>query len=259
MSNISANTFLDDQIVWIEDDWNRNTFPEIERVENHIQGLETLIALETRLGKNLSAQTLRVATLKTRVEHSYTNRIEKGLHLKEVLPALEAIGQKCIEIIHKVIPPSFFEVKPRSLPFLAPVASALVLGSYFFPSCRYGVLAAVIDYTIIAIMRKRKPRFDVRPAYSVHNNYTGPLMEELMFRGILQNGITLLAGRVLGIAISASIFGAAHVMCRSRTDRLIITNSAMYYGILNLQFGIFAAIAAHTCTNLLITSLNDSH
>lgn len=74
--------------------------------------------------------------------------------------------------------------------------------------------------------------------------------EELLFRGLIQQGLAGVVGPWAGLALASGIFGLAHKLGPS--DVLFITLSGAYMGFTFLQGDLMVPIALHACYDLFI-------
>lgn len=243
MSNI--NDIISD----LERDWNSSWVPDLNGIEEPLNLWKSFLNENQRDAEDRDLFA-RVCALKDRVDHSYT---------KMLIQIFRPLGEKFIKINDRIprlfLPSSFFVHKRYSLTYYVPIAGALLLGSYLSSTWRYAVLTSLSTFIFRQTLYRKLPKFDL--SYTLHPLLyvgVGPALEELNFRGILQNTVTWMTGSpVTGITLSATLFGALHLIHYPKTHAASCTLNGILYGILNHKLGLPAAIIAHACHNLLAT------
>ncbi len=174
---------------------------------------------------------------------------------------------------------------PPNCSFLPPTVAVLAFGALVFPSSvPIGILAGAGSFvaTIVVLVASRCFQLFVEDEEAENKQYshtemlqmtlTGPLIEEVIFRGGIQPlgtrailwlipaASALCLGTSLTIACCASIFftavlfGLAHLTNKHKNTHIQAYNAfkgGVIYGFLSVHFGLLAAIAAHMVHNTL--------
>lgn len=259
MVSMNRIEYIDSGIDKVERDWNTSWFPDVAQIEFRLLGEEMYLQENQGNAENRTAYD-NVCALRDRIDRSYT---------KKFVQMARSLDEKYIGLhlrIHHLLLPSFLlpsSLLPRSssqkrnYTFLhfTPFAAAALISPFFSATCRYAVLSALADFFFSHVLVFRKlPKFQLDfhdlPYYIIGC----PLIEELEFRGILQNSVTWLTGSSLaGIALSSALFGAVHHRGSSRKRMVLSALSSITYGILNHKFGLHAAFIAHATSNLIFS------
>lgn len=173
-----------------------------------------------------------------------------------------AVSTALITFHYKIIDklPSFlyYKTKDRIID-LIPLGIGLALGTYCSPTLRYAVVANTANFILQNILscfvRPFWPKEEIivdHPVCIVME----PLLEEIWFRGIAQNVLTWTTGSaIVGGTVSASLFGAMHLVYGSRNQAIFATITGLTLGFLNHNWGITAAVVGHITQNFLAAGL----
>lgn len=182
----------------------------------------------------------------------------------------------------------FFDLKNKKITLADKkyvlIWSGIAVGCLLSRSFRIGCVTQTILGTLSwAILLKRtKPTFGnlswassqkrVNPNYLSHyetqlgKEFFGfstyrPVMEEIFFRGVVQNAFTYISGSsVIGILTSSLVFCFAHIPNNLGygIQSAHLTNTCIHgimYGLLNDKWGLVASSAAHILNNSIYTQL----
>lgn len=177
--------------------------------------------------------------------------------------------------------------------YLIPTISVMILGALFVPHFATGLLAGLISMPVNLIIGCILVIFfaarDESTSESEHSEFLknqslycsliGPVGEELVFRGLIQqllilaltwlfpmaaNSILLFPGiniiAALSILLSSIIFGAAHAQNRHNNAHLQAVSTSItgvFLGLLAFHFGLGASIAAHILIGTILTTLHN--
>ncbi|MBM6700465.1 CPBP family intramembrane metalloprotease, partial [Bifidobacterium pullorum subsp. saeculare] len=83
----------------------------------------------------------------------------------------------------------------------------------------------------------------------LYADLVGPVVEEVVFRGLLMHGLRPL-GRVFAIVTSAAMFGLYH---DDLVQGLFAFGAGLMLGFVAMEYSLFWAIALHVCNNALLS------
>ena len=178
-----------------------------------------------------------------------------------------------VNLLPQNCPAGAIKVAPFQLGSLV-VDQAKRVGAVVFPATRslcLGILAgcvlrvfiqAVEYYCLFGNLHSFSPSYAniAKIEWSGMFNYKNlymvvgvPLKEEIIFRGIIQRGVSRITKSPLaGIVVSAGLFGAAHLGSRYKPvcNLSILTGfGGLVFGILNHRLGLAAPFGAHAAYN----------
>ena len=182
----------------------------------------------------------------------------------------------------KVNQHTFFKPQ-RNWGYVIPTVTLGVVGVIFLPHFTLGLaiglcellLSLAIHFIVSKLFLFSTPDqreyLEVLTKHPLLATLCAPIVEECLFRGILQplliGGLLLCFPQfplvvicALAVSLTAVLFGAAHLSNAKEgnayTQAIITTIAGVVFGIIALQFGLFAAIAAHMMANTVaITGL----
>ncbi|GAB3386066.1 CPBP family intramembrane glutamic endopeptidase [Azotobacter armeniacus] len=119
-------------------------------------------------------------------------------------------------------------------------------------ACALATLLGVPTLALAGGMLAWQPKWPAElPAWLAVNPGVTVLAEELLFRGLLQGALVQRLGTVRGIALSAALFGLAHVPF-SLSFALLAGVAGLGYGwVMQLSGRLGAAVLLHGAVNLL--------
>lgn len=183
-------------------------------------------------------------------------------------------------VVTRAILSRIFPKPNRTRTGLIPLATTLGVGAVISPSFRTGTIVSMLEMfclmSIMALLSKITKKVPnpflkenhksshlvshyekkLNSLHFFHQGITGPLLEELEFRGILQNAISLVGGGShLAIIVAGILFGLVHSTNDHKGVGLQVAWTAfsgMIMGLLNDKYGILAAIGNHMMWNSML-------
>lgn len=183
------------------------------------------------------------------------------------------------------------ETSPADWSYLIPVMCVAGIGSACIPYFALGLAVGAVDFMVqivISILffskeseedrEKTKEYSEMIQKNTLYATLWGPVIEEGLFRGVLQPGLMLafilinpslavLPFLATGLSLAAAaaiactslIFGLLHLTSSKDNDdyrhAVMTTMGGVVLGVLAIQFGLLAAVAAHIIFNTLAVSL----
>ena len=174
--------------------------------------------------------------------------------------------------------------EPQKWLYLVPTVGAIALGCMFVPHFGVGLAlgaATLVAVTPLAIIQnvlgltKEDPDNDYLKTlqmYPIFATLVAPIAEEGLFRGLVQPlavrailflapaaaaaffGTGFTAAAVIATAATAALFGLAHAFNNHQNSYLQAINttcSGIAFGLISVQFGLGACIAAHIMFNTI--------
>lgn len=152
-------------------------------------------------------------------------------------------------------------ITAKAVPFMAVGAHIWLVYKYPVPAL-CGVAGIALDLISSLVLKKlnmvtsdpnNKYEKFITESPFYHVSLIGPLLEELIFRGALQNVLSSF-GRNLSLITSAIMFGCMHLTNKHKNNYLqgIFSGiNGVLLGLLNNQFGILGSLTSHSTRNLL--------
>jgi len=170
---------------------------------------------------------------------------------------------------------------------LLPAVAVMGLGIIFAPNFAIGLVIGVLEYTIsmlislsaqaiFPLVREKNSQYSIQVMNDpIHTTLVCPILEELLFRGALQPlliaaiswlapvaatallfGTGLTVAAMLSIFVTSIIFGVMHISNRhvgSYRQAALCFIGGIVDGVVAIQYGLVASIAAHIINNTLAT------
>ncbi len=148
---------------------------------------------------------------------------------------------------------------------LSILGTMVVPSSYFIYGWQFLLGELVFQYVLLSILdqlginsgiddEKRKYLHKLHP---FHLCLSGPIVEEVFYRGLLQNGLSLLTQvPTIGLLASSILFGYAHFHSHKKGNyggALSAGTGGVVLGLMNQQFGIINSIYLHSLWNSIGT------
>lgn len=160
------------------------------------------------------------------------------------------------------------------------LSSVSLLPAYFLITAKISLIGTIINLLILVSLQTLQTpnngkevevseEQDMMEKHPLIPCLILPVIEEGIFRGILQAGLQKLFYRIvpftiigtlplptlLAIGIASLLFGAAHIPNNLKWQPLTTTISGVFNGILFYHYGLAAAILKHTMNNTFVTTL----
>ncbi len=172
--------------------------------------------------------------------------------------------------------------------FLIPTIGVVALGSLFIPNVGIGLALGFADFLIsctllviatVVFKLKQDENSDHEKFIDKHSLYAtliGPILEEGIFRGVVQPltarailliipaagaavlGSSITIATAIAIATTAVAFGAIHALNKHKQAHIqagIATVGGISLGLIAARFGLGASMAAHILNNTLAISI----
>ncbi len=198
--------------------------------------------------------------------------------------SLETSMNRLQDTLHHQKPIEIPYSRWRSFAFLS---SSIFLSSMILPNFDLGLGLAVVETIVSMAILYIKNHLEDQSSHSsfAFSEYgkqifssplasclTAPIAEELLFRGLIQNGLPLLISSfvpessesrlfnlnstaIFSLCFTSLLFGLMHLSNRhdkANVQAVATTISGLFYGWLALQSGIYCSIAAHIAHNTLL-------
>ncbi len=169
---------------------------------------------------------------------------------------------------------AFFKQQPpkRNWSYVMPTVVLMSVGSVMIPHFSLGlalgvanlVLASMVGLLVSLLPIKKANQEDYRQqllSYPMMVTVFAPTLEELLFRGLLQTLLIALfpQASLMAVCITALLFGLAHLTNAKENDAyhqaINTTFSGIFFGLVAMQLGLWAAIAAHMMNNTIALTL----
>ncbi len=217
-----------------------------------------------------------------------TNKISNKPKLKKSLLLHYSIFSDTTALKHSK---PVLNIKPWSkqdwIEYFSVCGAVLALGLAISPSIGLGIAIGIANLIIKIIIisnldnilsRSENSNSKYSNLLALHPYYVsfgGPILEECFFRGLLQplllslishlapslastiflsSGVSIAA--IIAISITAIGFGLIHLLNshpNSDIQAITCTISGLIYGLISLQYGLAATVAAHITNNMIVT------